>query len=286
MTEIVDLLPVAVCVVDPDGRFLFVSAEFERIFGYTRDEVLGRRTFELVHPEDIASTLQQATAVMAGASQRHFRNRYIHKSGHYLDIQWSAQWSPEFGVRIAVAQEVTDLRRTERELERLASHDLLTGLPNRLRLQQSIESALVHANRVGGGLALLYLDLDGFKEVNDHRGHETGDRLLREVATRLKDGIRLGDLVARVGGDEFVVLLTGCPDVATAANVAKSLRTQIRQPYAFLDDTLHLDASIGVACFPQHGGDSETLLAHADREMYAYKSLHAVKAGDRSRVVI
>ncbi len=282
LTEMLDLLPVAVCVVDAEGRFLFVSASFERIFGYTRDEVLGRRTFDFVHPEDLASTLQQAQEVMAGTLQRHFRNRYLHKNGHCLDIQWSAHWSPEYGVRIAVAQEVTDLRRAERELEHLASHDLLTGLPNRLHLQRAIESALVHAARAGGGLALLYLDLDGFKEVNDRGGHESGDLVLREVAARLKQGIRHGDLVARVGGDEFVVLLPGCPDAATAARVATVLRARLRLPYALLEDSLHLDASIGVACFPQDGSDVETLLAHADRTMYEVKGSRAAQSGQQA----
>lgn len=281
LSEMLDLLPDAVCVVDADGRFLFVSAGFERIFGYTRDEVLGRRAFDFVHHEDLAFTLQQAQEVMAGKLQRHFRNRYVHKNGHSLDIQWSANWSPEYGVRIAVAQEVTELRRAERELEHLASHDLLTGLPNRLRLQQTLESALVHAALAGGELALLYLDLDGFKVINDRGGHETGDQVLREVAARLKQGIRHDDLVARIGGDEFVVLLPGCNDAA-AAKFAKVLRARLRSPYALSDDTLYLDASIGIACFPQDGRDQETLLAHADRSMYEAKRLHAAQTDDKT----
>ena len=114
LAEVLDLVPDAVCVVDPEGCFLYVSSSFERIFGYAPAEVLGRPTFDLVHPEDRAATREQAAQVMAGTLQRHFRNRYLHKDGHVVDIQWSAQWLPKYGVRIAIGREVTELRRAER----------------------------------------------------------------------------------------------------------------------------------------------------------------------------
>jgi diguanylate cyclase (GGDEF)-like protein/PAS domain S-box-containing protein len=270
-TEVLDLIPDAVCVVDTEGRFLFVNASFERIFGYAPDEVLGQQAFDLVHPDDRAATRQQAEQVNAGTLQRHFRNRYVHKDGHSVDIQWSARWLPDYGVRIGVGREVTELRQAERELEHRASHDPLTGLPNRHQLQSELQYAIAHAAQTGDGLAVLYLDLDGFKEVNDRGGHDAGDRLLREVAQRLQQGLRQGDLVARVGGDEFVALLPGCRDANTARAVADGIRARLSPRYTLPDGLFRLDASIGIACFPADGSDLDALLAHADHAMYVDK---------------
>lgn len=271
LDDVLDLMPDAVCIVDVVGRLLFVNAAFERIFGYEPAEVLGRPILDLIHPDDRARTMQQAEMVMAGALQRHFRNRYIHKAGHSVDIQWSARWLPGYGVRIGVGHEVTELRRAERELEHRASHDPLTGLPNRHRLQLELTYALAHATATGNGLAVLYLDLDGFKAVNDRGGHDAGDYLLREVARRLQEGLRQGDFVARVGGDEFVALLPDCRNAEAAQAVVDSLRERVRQPFCMPAGLFRLDASVGVACFPIHGNAPDVLLTYADRAMYAVK---------------
>lgn len=159
----------------------------------------------------------------------------------------------------------------QRELEHRVSHDPLTGLPNRHQLQSKLRSAIAHAAETGDGIAVLYLDPNGFKEVNDRSGHEAGDRLLREVAQRLQQGLRQGDLVAHVGGDEFVALLPGCRDAEAARVVADDLCARLSPPYTLPDGSFELDASVGIACFPADGSDPETLMAHADRAMYATK---------------
>ena len=118
---------------------------------------------------------------------------------------------------------------------------------------------------------MLYLDLDGFKAVNDRAGHATGDRVLREVGQRLQQGLRQGDLVARVGGDEFVALLPGCRDSRAARTIADDLRARLGLPCTLPDGPFRPDASIGIACYPRDGTDAEALLAHADRAMYISK---------------
>jgi diguanylate cyclase (GGDEF)-like protein/PAS domain S-box-containing protein len=269
--DVLDLIPDAVCVVDVDGRFLFVNASFQRILGYAPDEVLGRPIFDLVHPDDRVATARQAEAVMAGELQLHFRNRYVHKDGHDVDIQWSARWLPDHHVRIGVGRQVTELRRLERELEYRANHDSLTGLANRDHLRVELRSAIERAAHADGGFALLYLDLDGFKSANDRAGHDAGDQLLRDVAVRLQQDIDPDDVLARIGGDEFVALLSACHDRASAHAVADALRARLAAPFSLPDGPFRLDVSIGIACFPIDGTDADSLLAHADRAMYAAK---------------
>ena len=268
---VLDLLSDAVCIVDASDQFLFVNAAFERILGYAPEDVVGRRAFEFVHPEDLPGTLLQVEQIMAGELQRHFRNRYLHKDGYSVDMQWSAKWHPTQGVRIAVGREVGELRRAEEELEYLARHDQLTGLPNRHHLLQELQRITQHAGACGISLAVLFIDLDGFKGVNDTSGHEAGDQLLREVAARLKASMRTGDTVARVGGDEFVVILPDC-GAEGAQRFVEFIRGQLNTPYHLPFGMVNMGASIGVGIFPGDGADPSTLLAHADRDMYAIKS--------------
>lgn len=270
--KVLDLLPDAVCMVSPDGHLLMVNAAFESIFGYSPAEVTGRQIMDLVHPDDRVATERSAQEVMDGRPRPNFRNRYIRKDGSVVDIQWSAQWLPEYGIRIGVGHEVTALRGIERRLEHLANHDPLTGLPNRHHLRQELDAALVRANDGGERLALLYIDLDGFKATNDRHGHEAGDRLLRDVAQQLRNGLRQGDLIARVGGDEFVAVLPGCSSSTAAQRVASALRSRLAMLRSHDGETPRIDASIGVACFPTDGDSVDALLRHADGAMYATKA--------------
>jgi diguanylate cyclase (GGDEF)-like protein len=163
------------------------------------------------------------------------------------------------------------LGRTIHDTESLALRDALTGLPNRTLLADRVEQSLARARRSGGAFALILVDLDGFKEVNDFRGHRAGDAVLKTIATRLESVVRASDTVARVGGDEFVILSLDARTEEQAAALVGRLRHALRRPYPVEGVTVEIDASIGWALFPTDGATSDELIARADGQMYATK---------------
>jgi diguanylate cyclase (GGDEF)-like protein/PAS domain S-box-containing protein len=431
-----DLLLDAVCAVDADGRFVFVSAACERIFGYTPEEMVGTAMIDMVAPEDRARTVAQVAEVMSGAASPHFENRYLRKDGRRVDIMWSARWSDTDQLRIAVARDVTERKRAEsmqaavyaiseaahaaadmqtlfplihrivnellpapgfgialydaaldqlnfpyhvdehgqpsvtsmpaagtlcahvmrsgpllltpetllpslpaelriaasnaapywlgvpltsregaigalmvkrlpdmvryteqdqellqfvsaqlgtaiermrlhQQLRHMAQYDSLTGLPNRQLFHDRLDSALARAGRSQHGFSLFYLDLDKFKQVNDRYGHAAGDLLLKEVAQRVRQCVRDADTVARIGGDEFVVLLDGIDLFEDAQRVANKIVGALNEPVKLGEHSLHAIASIGIALYPQHGATAQQLLKHADAAMYEIKRRRA-----------
>ncbi len=438
LIKVMDLLLDAVCVVDADGRFVFASAACERIFGYTPAEMAGRRMIELVHPEDRARTQQAAREIMAGEPKLHFENRYIRKDGSVAHITWSARWSEADQVRLAVARDVTELRRAgsmqsalhaiseaahatedllamfrrihqiigemlpatnffvalydrekdelsfpyyidehdttpatckldsgtlsaevirsgeallltpanrsslpahvtavhgmdsldwlgvplstqngvigalvvqsysgkvryrpgdkvllqfvsiqvaaaierkqaETRLRYMARHDALTGLPSREWFYECMQQALVRAQQENARMALLYIDLDRFKQVNDRHGHATGDLLLQQVAVRIRQCTRESDTIGRIGGDEFVVLLGSFTMFEHAATVAEKIRTKLSQPMEIGGHDMRISCSIGAVIYPEHGLVSDELMQQADAAMYIAKQ----QGGDR-----
>ena len=432
LASYIDLLLDAVCAVDKQGRFVFVSAACERIFGYAPDELVGLPMIDMVHPADRQRTLDAAREIMGGEPKLNFENRYLRKDGRVVHILWSARWSEVDQLRIAVARDITgrkqaesrqaalyaiseaahaaeDLlalfkrihlligewlpamnfsvalydehcsqlnfpyhvdelepqpeqpgtvtgrlcaevirsgqpilltpdqgnapagfealvagqespcwlgvplnsqngtigalivksvaggeRYTEQDkellqfvcaqvataierkqlharLERMAQYDALTQLPNRALLRDRLKSSLTLAQMDGGRMALLYVDLDRFKEVNDNHGHSVGDMLLQAVASRLKGCVRETDTVARIGGDEFVVLLHSIHAAEDADKVAKKIRQVLAQPLRLDGHSLTIRTSIGVALYPEHGTEEKQLFRHADEAMYTAK---------------
>lgn len=271
LDDVVELMLDAICVVDRDGRFLFVNAAFERIFGYGAGEVIGRSMVDLVFPEDRGRTLQTVEKLLAGVPEPQFENRWVHKDGRIVDVLWSARWSEEHQVRIAVAHDISERKRMEERLQHMAGHDQLTGLPNRALLLDRIQTALKLARRDQAHLSLMFIDIDGFKHINDSLGHFAGDRLLQEIARRLGDCVRESDTVGRLGGDEFLVMLNRIRVFDDVAMIAEKIRAALAQPYEDSGHRLTLTPSIGVAHYPQNAGDYQQLIQHADQAMYRAK---------------
>ncbi|PWG63880.1 sensor domain-containing protein [Spiribacter halobius] len=433
LEQVLDLLLDAVCAVDAQGRFVFVSAAAEQVFGYPPEEMLGRKMMDFVFEEDRSRTMDAARQVMAGQPLPHFENRYVHKDGRLVHVMWSARWSEEAGLRIGVARDVTEIRHAERMqnalyqisaashqaegldtlyqrlhriladllpashftvalyepetqrvtypywqdperptpppqpleahlvstqvirtgepiwipdedggstganglqlanvdaqawlgvplpmadgvmgalvmhsgsrplrysrqdlellqfvslqlaaaiehqraqawLEHAARHDPLTGLPNRWMLQDRLEVALRWAHRYEEQVAVVYLDLDGFKQINDRWGHEAGDRLLQEVARRLTGCVREADTVSRVGGDEFVLVLNNIDGREAAERMRKKIHAALEAPCAIGEGReAAIRGSIGLALYPEDGEDRETLIRIGDGAMYAEK---------------
>ncbi|MCX8018424.1 MAG: EAL domain-containing protein, partial [Rhodocyclaceae bacterium] len=169
-------------------------------------------------------------------------------------------------------QDITERRRYQEQLERQANHDLLTGLPNRNLLADRLEQAIMRAERLGYFLAVVFIDLDGFKFINDTLGHAAGDMLLVEIAHRLRACLRGSDTVARQGGDEFVLVLNDHYRVNSVISLLERVLFEIARPVSLSGREFHVGASLGVAVFPQDGEDAETLLKHADVAMYAAKN--------------
>lgn len=423
LSQYIDLLLDAICVVNSEGTFVFVSAGAERIFGYSPQEMIGRSMLDLLHPDDREKTLAAAAEIMAGQPKVDFENRYLRKDGEVVHILWSARWSASQQLRVAVARDITALKRSQARqaallaiseaahdasslsdlyqhihrivagllpvanfvilltdaqsglfqfayqaaaeseaetgavvqhqaqiiahaqrvlqqqktlcvttpaltskhsqhwlvavlklqqhlsgavvlfgaqsysqdeqellefvssqiaaaierkqlqdrLQQIALYDGLTGVPNRLLFADRLQSALFRARREQTQLAVLYLDLDKFKQVNDTAGHAVGDQLLQQAALRVQRAIRASDTVARFGGDEFVVLLEHIDEIATASAVAEKVRLGLNQPFAIEGAQYWVYPSIGIALFPQQGDDEKLLLLEADRAMYQAK---------------
>jgi diguanylate cyclase (GGDEF)-like protein len=171
-----------------------------------------------------------------------------------------------------VIRDITDRRRAEEEIRYHAFHDVLTGLPNRMLLEDRLALALANARRESHHLALMFLDLDRFKEINDTYGHLAGDHLLQEVAYRLIHRLREGDTIARIGGDEFIILLPVVQRKDDVVPVAEKVLQCFADPFQVCDQKFQITPSIGIAIYPQDGSDATALMANADTALYQAKA--------------
>lgn len=270
--KLIHLMLDTVFVVDRDNQIAFVSDACETLLGYRADELIGTPITDYMHPDDLAATRASIVRVMNGQPHVDFRNRYVRKDGAIVHILWAAFWSEEVGARIGVARDVTALWQAEEELRFLAHHDPLTQLTNRSLFNDRLDAALHAAHRHQSTLALLFLDINDFKQINDIHGHAAGDRVLCAIARRLQACVRETDTVARMGGDEFTVLLTDIQSPDAVSHKVAQILAVMAEPLGAEFGAINMPScSIGVACYPADGQDADTLLSHADGEMYRVK---------------
>jgi diguanylate cyclase (GGDEF)-like protein/PAS domain S-box-containing protein len=263
---------------DVEGDEYYFSPRHKEILGYAAHELPEHRAladWEYIHPEDRTR--------LGDAIRRHFKQdepfdiefRAIHRNGHYIWCRSRGQAVRNDQGRVirfaGATSDITDRKQVEAALQHMAHYDALTQLPNRTLLADRLKMSLAQAQRRQGRIAVCLIDLDGFKPVNDRLGHEVGDRILVEVAHRLRSALRQGDTVARLGGDEFVLVLSGGLDQLDYERALTRLLALLAQPYLHAGERIVLSASIGVTFFPDDVTDPDTLLRHADQAMYVAK---------------
>lgn len=253
-------------VISLDGHFKLLNPAWETVLGWKCEEMIGRPVHELIHPEDVDQTI--ALALAGGAQSAHLMNltnRYRHRDGSWRWLLWSARCDGRSW--FAAAKDVTD----RMWLERQALHDPLTKLPNRLLLMDRTRRALTRLPRSGGLVALLFVDLDRFKAINDNLGHAVGDDLLIAVSARLQQVLRDSDTVARLGGDEFVILAEDLESDAEALSLAERVLASLKEPTVVGSAEVSMQASVGISICHEPSKDPEDLLHEADVAMYKAK---------------
>lgn len=263
------------CVIGFDGRFKQLNDAWEQILGYPHEDSLSTPVAELIHPEDRDATRQQMEKLRRGEAVIDYRNRYLAKDGSYRWLSWRCTASLDEQLIFAVARDVSDKLQTEARIQKLAYYDALTALANRSHFMEQLNREVQQAARRKAQLAIFYIDLDGFKDINDSLGHDAGDRLLQKVAARLKLQLRAADFAARLGGDEFCILINDLSEDYSAPAAAQRLLQEINKPLTLDTQEITPRASIGIAYYPADGQDTTSLLKAADSAMYSAK--HAGK---------
>lgn len=267
----------SICITDAQRTIIDVNPAFSHSTGFSHEEIIGKNLMQLKagSSHDAQADTRWATLQQQG----HWSGSVVCRDKHgAIGEEWLTLTAIKDGDGavsnyVAVFSSVSDLIKNQKELERIAHHDTLTGLPNRLLLLDRLTLATAHAQRNQSRIAVCYLDLDGFKAVNDHHGHGAGDELLREIALRLTGVVRSEDTVARLGGDEFVILLTELHLQEDYRALLERLLQEIGKPIEVEGHTVGVSASIGISIYPDNTLEVEQLLQQADHAMYQAKRL-------------
>ncbi len=262
----------ALLVFDADGSVLEANKVARQTFGYSDEELRGLPITRLFTDSD-AHQIAAAAKAELGYSGRAAESVAHRRGGTRfpVDIRLSSVPYQDRAVCLATVRDITESKRTQDEIAHLANYDMVTGLPNRRHFFDHLHAAVARAKRNDSWLALLYLDLDHFKPVNDQFGHHVGDELLAEVANRIDATLREIDVAGRIGGDEFAVLLESVHSIGDTITVVRKLLTALSAGYRVSKNNLDISASIGVAMYPQHCTDPVKLVSRADHAMYHAK---------------
>lgn len=286
--------PDIIYTLDRAGCFTFINGRVETLLGFSREELLGSPYFMIVHDDDrdraiyafnekrtdhrATTNLEIRLKCKKGGDSRIFDDRQVvtmlsavgmYESGSRAGE--AAEQAKRYLGTYGVARDITERKLAEETINFQALHDHLTHLPNRRLFRDRLELAVIQAKRNGGGLAVMFIDLDRFKLVNDTHGHAEGDELIRNVAQRLRGCIRAGDTLARQGGDEFTALISDLADVGDVTIIAEKIIADFNIPYNVVGNEFRATASIGIALYPRDGETAETLIRNADIAMYKAK---------------
>ncbi|MDH4284243.1 MAG: diguanylate cyclase [Gallionellaceae bacterium] len=272
-----------IIMINESGGILGFNPAAEKIFGYSQKEVLGKNVnmlmpepFRSEHDSHIQHYIQTGATGEEGVIGVVSREREaVRKNGQHFPMDLSVSEMPlkEGRYFVGIFRDITERKLAEQKIEHLAHHDYLTGLPNRVFFLGRLQQSVALAKRCNYKVAVLFMDLDGFKNINDTLGHQAGDMLLQEAACRIKKVIRESDTVARLGGDEFTLVLNNVDTRENISRVAKNILAALSEPFAVDDQVCRVGASIGVSVFPDDAQDSCILLTQADEAMYTAKHL-------------
>jgi PAS domain S-box/diguanylate cyclase (GGDEF) domain len=262
--------------VSPEWMCKYVSPACRSVLGYEPEELVGRSLYDVMHPEEQEEIRSLHSILINGSATSVVSHRLRRKDNQFVWFETSSRairhpHSSSTSEIIATSRDITDRKRAEDQVEYQAYHDWMTGLPNRVLFEDRCAVALAQARRFDRKMALLFLDLDRFKNVNDSYGHAVGDQLLQEAAWRMKTCLREVDTLARLGGDEFTLMVPDLGDAEDAAVVAAKLHERLTQPFLIDNHEFFVGVSIGIAIYPHDGIDVESLLRSADGAMYRVK---------------
>jgi diguanylate cyclase (GGDEF)-like protein/PAS domain S-box-containing protein len=276
LEQIIDTTPILINATDRNGKFLFLNSYQAALFGREPEQLVGRSISEIMEPDLVEREAHRNNVILeTGNSIPNFEEKFVSEG---IELIFQCNKSPllnkdnqTIGI-LTTGLDITARKFAEEHRTHLALHDMLTGLPNRTLLAQKMRTAIDESNASGKAAALLLLDLDRFKVINDTRGHQTGDVLLRQVAERLISALDSNGFAARIGGDEFAIVLQNLDDNSSAADICTKLLAKIGEPYTIGGVEQTIGASIGVARIPEDGTSPDELLRLADLAMYEAKA--------------